>query len=89
MRWTVKDIRSGMPVAYRLATSEEIESLQQLQGAPHVTFGCLCGLASWTSKNLSLTSAGGYNGARNIFYYGDSPECSCPSYDLRCIVKEE
>lgn len=89
MHWTVKDLISGAPVKYRLATPDEIAKLQQLEGAPHVTFGCLCGCASWSSKNLSLTSAGGYSGARKIFYYGEGRQCSCPFYDLRCIVKEE
>lgn len=89
MQWMVEKVWMEAPVAYRLATSKEIEELQNLAGAPHVFFGCLCGCSHWTSKNLSLNSDGSYNGMRSLFYYGNKRACSCRGSNLRCIVEEE
>jgi hypothetical protein len=74
---------------FRVATTNETTHDRNVGGAPHVLFGCLCGAGHWSSKNISLSAGGQYNGARNIFYYGDEPECSCNSRNLRHIVCEE
>lgn len=78
--WTIRDR------AFRRATPDEITSLQNQDGAPHVMFCCTCGHGSWSAKNLTLTRHGGYNGCRNIFYNGDGPECTCPPTQLVCVV---
>lgn len=80
MRWQIND------EIYRKATKEEIAELQNLPGAPHVTFACNCGKTHWTAKNIALSSNGGYNGQRNIFFDGEYPECKCPPTDLVCVV---
>lgn len=67
------------------ANAERIKQLRDLPGAPHVMFACLCGKGHWTAKNIALSSDGGYNGTRNIFYNGDGPECSCSPSQLVCI----
>lgn len=80
MEWRIEGAK------FRAAERWEIKSLQEQQGAPHVTFGCLCGKAHWTAKNLCLGDSGSYVPVRNIFYYGDGPECACPPSQLVCIV---
>lgn len=71
---------------YRAATKDEIAELQNLPGAPHVTFACNCGKTSWSAKNIALSSNGKYNGQRSIFFNGEYPECPCNSNDLVCVV---
>jgi hypothetical protein len=88
MHWDVKNFRGDTAEHYRQATKEEIAEAQSWHGAPHVYFGCKCGCGFWTAKNLTLTSEGGYNCTRNIFYYGDEKECSCSYKDLVYIVKD-
>lgn len=74
---------------FRAATQDEIKTLQDQSGAPHVMFACKCGHTYWTAKNIALSDSGGYNGARNIFYSGwPKPECACPPSNLVCIVAE-
>lgn len=70
------------------ATGEELVALDQMPGAPHVKFACLCGHGWWTSKNLTLTQDGGWNGTRHIFYQGSNAECTCPSSQLVCVVEK-
>lgn len=71
----------------RFANATEIEALRAEEGAPHVMFACTaCGHGYWTSKNIALGLSGGYNGARNIFYCGDGPECSCPNDAIRVLA---
>lgn len=83
MKWIIK----GKP--HRPATEDEIKALQSLGGAPHVTFACMCGHGYWTAKNIALSNCGGYNGTRNIFYYGEGRECECPPCNLICVVVED
>ena len=80
-----------MDTGWRLATKEEIREMQDLPGAPHVTFGCTCcGMVNWTAKNLALNSDGRYTGARNIFVSDwTRGECECPSTHLRAVVREK
>lgn len=73
---------------YREATAKEIADLQALPGAPHVLFGCICGKAAWSAKNLALTPVGGYAPVRTIFFLSEDAECKCASTDLICIVPQ-
>ena len=36
----------------------------------------------WTCKEIAFSDGGGYDGTRNIFYWGSDPECSCSRRDL-------
>ena len=41
----------------------------------------------WHCKEIAFTDEGGYNGSRNIFFYGRADgtftdECQCPARDL-------
>lgn len=84
--WKLGKIGQGM----RRASADEIAALRALEGAPHVTFGCMgCGMVNWSAKNLALSSGGQYNGARNIFVMDwKAGECECPAHMLRCVVNE-
>ena len=77
---------------YRKATEAEIAALQDEPGAPHVTFMCKCGTdRTWSAKNIALSNAGGYSGARHIFYNhheSGGAECKCPARDLYCVVED-
>jgi hypothetical protein len=74
------------PVPYRVATTEEIAARPD----GHVFLGCTCcGQATWMCKGIAVNDAGGYTGARNIFYLGKGAECSCPVSALRMIVPQE
>lgn len=84
--WEAGKIGAG----FRVASKDEVAALAELEGAPHVTFGCTgCGLVNWSAKNLALTPQGGYSGARNIFVMDwNVGECSCAPILLRCVVNE-
>lgn len=79
-----------MQDGWRIATTDEVERLAALDGAPHVTFGCAgCGLVNWSAKNLALTPQGGYSGSRGIFVLDWSKgECACAPILIRCVVRE-
>lgn len=71
----------------RWATAEEIAAAQADGG--HILTACQCGHPwLWMHKGLALNDDGSYNGARNIFYLGKAPECSCPPRMLRMVVDE-
>lgn len=70
------------------ANITDISKLQMLPGAPHVKFACLCGHGYWTSKNIALRHDGKWDGSRNIFHHGRTPECSCSADKLVCVVEK-
>jgi len=87
--FTIKDHYKNIERHYRVAFPLEIAVLKAEPGAPHVMFACTsCGQTYWTAKNLALGSQGNYTGARNIFYLGAEPECTCSSQYLACIVPD-
>lgn len=69
---------------YTRATPEATAKAQDDGG--HRFLACThCGQTMWMCKGLALNSNGSYNGARNIFYIGESAECSCPLAELRHV----
>ena len=72
---------------FRLATQIEIDAARAEDCAPRVMFACTaCGLSHWHAKNIALGSNGGYDWQRNIYYDGESPECSCSPSALKHVV---